>query len=1132
MLIQKELIFSNFGLYISSQLLVFISLIMFVFQAASVSAQQRPSVLLYYVNSLQPPSAESGLARASGKLQVALELARKQISGLSIDDTNDLDQKLHSMLWLAETLLQDGQSAKASEESLKIMRLVFNERRKYMRIYVKALNIYAESSHTLGFERDALDQVEQTIYSLAPISEIEWTELAPIDLQAFVSDLRNLSLTNLGLERFKTLRELSNLDHSLQIYSMPEITLRRFERLYEAAMFASSSRDPDTAAVGSFWLQRIPKILLGAANYTFKGVKRGNKDHYQAYVVLSRIIHSLKKIKQPLSTIAAEQKFLGGLLIEKGHNLMAVEVLRLSLNNMLKSRSSTSASIWDARNTLAIALGNTGNFPEALMHHYKNIDLLESDDLIFSEMNIRTILNLIQILNNDRLHDLALKLAGSGLILLDSLEEKKMLDGDQIRSIRLSFQNQRYIALSSIGRFEESFEVIENIYELTAHNRASREPDSLVLAQNYASSLVTLRRNEEAIKVFEEIRPLSESIFGTDHENFRRLLNGNASALRNIGRNEDALKLANRSLEIALQRAGTLAVMAPKERDFQRLMLIQIAGFVASLSAEMSANAESENDRRIHFEWALMAAQLSSTSPLTEGIRNALLKRIDFASIREDLVLLEKLNLSRTIMDTQLLFSSAEASDQNLSRLKLSKEIQDLSSRIRGQNPNFAAYLAPQEVTLSDIQQKLRDNEALVILSELGNYTLAITREEYAVSPIDLLKIDESGYFDPQSGTQRNFDKIRSLRASLEGTENSGPGHTRFDRKTSNEIFSGLFGGARVENLIGKKARWIIVPHGEFLSVPFNALVTQMPSGDDDDPKALRRTKWMAFEIDFKVVPSIYSFTSSKLEVRDRHSEFDYIAFGDPDFEQPSYTGSKGKSSPEDLKDKSESVWRYLKYEKRLSASRREITGVQRHFENGRSQVFLGADANEENLISALNSGALEGTRIIHFATHGKTSGSLPGLLEPSLILSRAKNGPFSLTGPNNAEFVNDGILTTSEIVQFDFDADWVILSACDSGHGLESHSSDIASLTSSFFQAGARSMLVSHWKVWDEVGAVLISNSVGSHTIDAWDGIKSLKDTMRNVMEGKSDLEDKLANGITTAHPAIWAVMQVFSSG
>ena len=59
--------------------------------------------------------------------------------------------------------------------------------------------------------------------------------------------------------------------------------------------------------------------------------------------------------------------------------------------------------------------------------------------------------------------------------------------------------------------------------------------------------------------------------------------------------------------------------------------------------------------------------------------------------------------------------------------------------------------------------------------------------------------------------------------------------------------------------------------------------------------------------------------------------------------------------------------------------------------------------------------------RNLAFATHGLMTGDFKGLAEPALVL----------TPPENGSELDDGLLTAGEISQLKLDADWVVLSAC-----------------------------------------------------------------------------------------------------
>jgi CHAT domain-containing protein len=104
--------------------------------------------------------------------------------------------------------------------------------------------------------------------------------------------------------------------------------------------------------------------------------------------------------------------------------------------------------------------------------------------------------------------------------------------------------------------------------------------------------------------------------------------------------------------------------------------------------------------------------------------------------------------------------------------------------------------------------------------------------------------------------------------------------------------------------------------------------------------------------------------------------------------------------------------------------------------------------------------------RVVYFATHGLVAGDVEGLGEPSL----------ALTLPNEPSELDDGLLTASEVAQLKLDADWVVLSACNTAAGEKPGAEALSGLARAFY-AGARALLVSHWRI-DSKAATRLATS------------------------------------------------------
>ncbi len=95
-----------------------------------------------------------------------------------------------------------------------------------------------------------------------------------------------------------------------------------------------------------------------------------------------------------------------------------------------------------------------------------------------------------------------------------------------------------------------------------------------------------------------------------------------------------------------------------------------------------------------------------------------------------------------------------------------------------------------------------------------------------------------------------------------------------------------------------------------------------------------------------------------------------------------------------------------------------------------KSDLYLGDKATERNIKALSANGSLGQARVVHFATHGLLAGETemlaPSRAEPALIL----------TPPEKPTEDDDGLLTASEVTQLKLDADWVVLSACNTASG------------------------------------------------------------------------------------------------
>jgi CHAT domain-containing protein len=198
-----------------------------------------------------------------------------------------------------------------------------------------------------------------------------------------------------------------------------------------------------------------------------------------------------------------------------------------------------------------------------------------------------------------------------------------------------------------------------------------------------------------------------------------------------------------------------------------------------------------------------------------------------------------------------------------------------------------------------------------------------------------------------------------------------------------------------------------------------------------------------------------------------------------------------------------------------------ELCEVARAVGGQIEDIRIGARATETELKRLSSAGELAKYRMLHFATHGALAGQLSGTREPGLIL----------TPPPMATAEDDGYLSGSEVAALKLDADWVILSACNTAGGAsEGEASEaLSGLARVFFYAGARALVVSHWSVDSAATVKLITAAVNEITRD-----KSIgrSEALRRATLALMDDTTRPAHWAPAWHPSVWAPFVIVGEG
>ena len=161
--------------------------------------------------------------------------------------------------------------------------------------------------------------------------------------------------------------------------------------------------------------------------------------------------------------------------------------------------------------------------------------------------------------------------------------------------------------------------------------------------------------------------------------------------------------------------------------------------------------------------------------------------------------------------------------------------------------------------------------------------------------------------------------------------------------------------------------------------------------------------------------------------------------------------------------------------------------------------------------------------RIVAFATHGLVPGDLDGLTQPALALS----------APQVAGIKGDGLLTMEKILALKLDADWVVLSACNTAAGAGAGAEAASGLGSAFFYAGTRALLVTNWSVHSASARELIADLFVRQGADpTLSRAEALRQAMIALLDGPGVVDDSGNTVFTYAHPLFWAPYSVIGDG
>ena len=593
------------------------------------------------------------------------------------------------------------------------------------------------------------------------------------------------------------------------------------------------------------------------------------------------------------------------------------------------------------------------------------------------------------------------------------------------RFIRLGWQriNTHY----STGEVEKGIEIAREGVTRSKKRVGEQHYNTAMTRAMLATGLTLAGRDEEALREFSEAVPLL--LAANPEEDIEDTLTSHADRLLQSHLEANIAVLARSSLSNRAEESLRLAD-AIRSRAVRNALAAAAARAAARTPALAElARKEQDLDKQIQAQAALISNVLAEPPDQRQG------------TILKDL-------------------------QQELDQLRVQRRAArgDIARRF----PEYANLVRPAPATAEDIRAALRPEEALVsfYFGFRGSFVWAMTK----TGPVALAAL-------PITAKQLE-NKVQALRVALEPSVSLIGDIPAFDVAAAHELYRLLL--APVEATWRPAKTLIVVTNGALGQFPISLLPTEhVTAKDKGESESLfawyRRVPWLARTHAVVSLPSASALRTLRTTTAPAAKRQTFIGFGDPFFSAEQAAEAETKHA---AADDTRAGGIKLRAAVRLDPTRNAVLGMLPRLPDTADELIavaaslqadpakslhLGKAANEKTVTSL----DLAQYRVVAFATHGLVPGDLDGLTQPAL----------ALTAPGVAGIDGDGLLTAEEILQLKLNADWVVLSACNTAASAGAGAEAVSGLGRAFFYAGSRALLVTNWPVHSESARDLVTD-------------------------------------------------------
>jgi len=353
--------------------------------------------------------------------------------------------------------------------------------------------------------------------------------------------------------------------------------------------------------------------------------------------------------------------------------------------------------------------------------------------------------------------------------------------------------------------------------------------------------------------------------------------------------------------------------------------------------------------------------------------------------------------------------------------------------------PSYAALSRPLPVGLGETRRGLGAEQALL---------LPLTLDDGLISVV----VTQAGLRWERSamGSAAVAAAVDRLRAATDADNDTA---TAFPAAPAYALYQALL-PTTLRAALPRRADLSLYGGGALSRIPLGMLLTA-PRGATLAPKDFARAPWLIRQHSIEVAAMLTLAGGISTAAA---TSADFAGIGAPSL-APATTALAASGGAHSLLRGGVADLATLRTMPSLPAAATELRAIGAALQPATTLLLLGDDATE----TRVKTEDLSRFGVIAFATHGLVGGdaSVP---EAALVL----------TPPVSGTSLDDGLLTASEISALRLNADWVVLSDCDSAGAGNGAAPTYSGLARAFFQAGSRSLLVSMWPIRDDFAARL----------------------------------------------------------